>query len=239
MNTHIFKGRMASQQQSVPGFESFSDFWQTYVKLLQMSASKKRRGRAWAESEIGLRRGHLQGQPSSVFSLPRSRSLSNSEDEHMSKLSRLVNRFTGLSVLIAVFTWGFMAAMAFAWAFDDKPPFKMLDYTITSAPQGGTMLVFANVKRDLTRHCDATYSRRMVDSRKVIFTLEPDTTMSASAIGGMDLDDPDKLRFAVRVPYGVAPGPVEILTPLQYVCNPWHALRPITTTVRMRGEVLP
>ena len=156
----------------------------------------------------------------------------------MSKATKWLEQITGPLILISAITWGFMAAMGVYWAFDDSPPIKLTSYTVSPAYPGGTMLAVADVDRNLARNCDATYSRRFVDSRGAIHAIEPDTSMGANSIRALDARNPGKLIFTAPIPEWAPPGKGMIVTPMRYTCNPWHFWRPITFSLEMQAEVL-
>lgn len=156
----------------------------------------------------------------------------------MTKATQWVRNLLPVFLMVGCITWGGLAAIAAVWAFDDALPFKVLRYTATPTYPGGTMLVIADVERDLSRNCDAVYSRRFVDAAGAQHPVESDTTMGHSAIFAMDKRNPNKLIFPVPIPESAAPGMGLVVTPIQYVCNPWHWRRPITASIEMTGEVL-
>lgn len=135
-------------------------------------------------------------------------------------------------------TAAFMVAMTLVWSLDDKPPIRLDKYSVSPAFAGGSMLVVADVERDLSRKCNAVYSRRFVDSEGAIHAIEPDTSMGSNSIMAMDKRSPGKLIFMVPVPRGSPPGMGQIVTPLRYTCNPWHYRYPITLSLEMNAEVL-
>lgn len=157
----------------------------------------------------------------------------------MAKATSWIQHNTGLLLAICLLTWGGVGLTAAVWALDDDPPFRTLSYTVTPTVPGGSMIVIADVKRELHRDCTSTYSRRFVDSRGAIHALESDTTISAAGIRDMDKRSPGKLIFTVPVSYDTPPGKGLIITPISYNCNPWQSWRPLTMNLEMVGEVLP
>ena len=156
----------------------------------------------------------------------------------MLRATNWVRDNTGPLLLVCLLTWGGLGISALVWAMDDAPPIKLLGYSVTPVHPGGTMLVVADVKRDLTRNCTATFSRQFVDSRGALHAVESDTSVSASNIRAMDARNPNKLIFTVPTTWDTPPGKSLIITPLQYNCNPWHAMRPIALSLEMQAEVL-
>lgn len=156
----------------------------------------------------------------------------------MSKATAWAIRLAPLSIITIAMVASYMVAMALVWSMDKEPPFRLVNYSVTPAVPGSTMLVMANVERDLTRDCSATYSRRLVDSQGIMRSIDPDTTMGANAIRSMDKRSPNKLLFAVQVPWDTPAGPAQIITPLTYRCNPWHYRYPITMALEFDAMVL-
>ena len=141
-------------------------------------------------------------------------------------------------LLIAFGAWGAVALIVLAWALDTDPPFRLVGYTMGAGYAGGTAKIDADVKRDLARKCDVVYSRRLVDSQGYIYTIEPSTSVSAEALEQQDARSPDKLLYAIRIPLNASPGPAEILTPLEYSCNLWQKIRPITMVMVNMVEII-
>lgn len=156
----------------------------------------------------------------------------------MAKATQWVRDMTSVLFLICCLTWGGLGIVWVQWAFDNDPPIKMLNYSVVPVYPGGTTLAVADVTRDLSRNCDAVYSRHFVDSTGAIFPIESDTSMGSSAVQTMDKRNPGKLIFTAHIPERAAPGMGTLVTPLSYTCNPWHGLRPITMSLEMQAKVL-
>ena len=156
----------------------------------------------------------------------------------MSKATSWAIRLVPASIFVIAMCVAFMVAMVLVWSRDNEPPFLLHRYTVTPAYPGGTMLVVADVERNLSRQCEALYSRRFVDSSGAMHAIEPDTSMGVNSIKSMDRRSPGKLIFTVPISKDTPPGKGLIVTPLQYTCNPWHYRYPITMSLEMEAQVL-
>lgn len=233
-----YKHMTHSRRQSERPFESFSDFWMFCARWWQTKDSKKRLRRALANGATPANRGCSPLGLPQALSRPLSPQSKVSGGKRVSKATQWVRDMTSVLFLICCLTWGGLGIVGIAWMLDSEPPIKMLDYTVAPVYPGGTTVAVADVERNLSRKCDAVYSRRFVDSRGAIFPLESDTSMGASAIKSMDTRQPGKLIFAAEIPASAAPGKGMLITPLRYNCNPWHSMRPITMSLEMQAEVL-
>ena len=120
------------------------------------------------------------------------------------------------------------------WAVDRSSPFKLISYTTTSAPPGGSALVVAKVRRDLARDCSVVFSRHMFDASGARFDIVSGQFMSAYALRLMDALTPNELRLRVDVPASAAPGLAHVFSTLEYSCNPFHrAFAPIEVTMEL------
>lgn len=156
----------------------------------------------------------------------------------MSRFSQwAANSVFGLN-MFGVACMAIAAMWVLGWYLDSKPPLVMTGYTVSPAYPGGTMIAVLDVQRDLSRNCRAEYSRRFVDSAGALHSIESDTTMTATAIRKSEDRNPGKSIFAMVVPYGAAPGPGKIITPLKYYCNPWHNLYPLDVSLEVDALVL-
>ncbi len=153
----------------------------------------------------------------------------------MGKLTRGLERSIAVAwVLIAL-----SAAVVIYWAFDRSPPFVMLDYTAFNGRRGETVLVAANVDRNLERNCSVTFSRYLFDAKGVRSDLSGIQYMTASALAQMERDNPSKLLLSVKLPDNVQPGPAKLVTSLEYVCNPIQRIWPLDVLMEMNLVVLP
>lgn len=153
----------------------------------------------------------------------------------MSKLTHWLEKY----IIVGWLLIGFVFAIAAYWAMDRDPPFHMGSYTVFNAARGNTLFVNADVQRDISRGCTATFSRYIFDSKRVRHDLGGGAYMGAAGIAAMEHDAPGQLRIAVIVPPGAAIGRAQLITSIEYQCNPVHALWPIEVLLRMDIEVLP
>ena len=137
-------------------------------------------------------------------------------------------------VLIA----GSMASLSYM-VLDSSPPFKALGYTVNKPRAGELLRADVLVARDLGRECSVEFSRHLFDSRGTRWEVQPQTNMPSAAIRQLEDQAPGHLKLAIAVPSGMAPGPARLVTPLEYACNPWHAVRPIVVMMTIEFEVSP
>ena len=138
--------------------------------------------------------------------------------------------------------WALLIAslMGLGWMMSDTdPPFVMHGYAKGTVSPGQILRVDVSVTRDLTRRCSVTFSRHMFDSAGTRIDLVGTTQMTAQALEGLERENPGRLKMAVPIPSYVALGHARLVTPLSYVCNAWHGLRPIEITMEVDFEVVP
>ena len=153
----------------------------------------------------------------------------------MTNMTSLLERSAWLAWALIV-----LSMIGAAWMIaDTDPPFRMLSYESTPARPGGILRVDAVVQRALSRRCSVTFSRHLFDSEGTRIDISPAVVMTADALEGLDRAAPGQLRLAISIPAHTLPGPARLVTPLQYQCNAWHAIRPIETTIVMVVEISP
>ncbi len=124
------------------------------------------------------------------------------------------------------------------WAADRHPPFELLSYSADPVQPGETFLIRAHVRRDLHRMCGVKYTRLFFDSRGARYELTDNTQfMNAEALYKMNKINPGRLTVADTVPPHAARGPAQIMTVLDYTCNPVHQVYPISVVLVMDLEV--
>lgn len=139
-----------------------------------------------------------------------------------------------------------LAALVFAWNLADRePPFSVLSHDPVPVRAGKWNEIDVPVWRDLSRHCDATLSRFIIDSAGNGFEMSSDRTVTDQFIRTIEQTNPGRLRIALLLPpprtsqtHGIASGPARLVTVLAYACNPSHSIWPIkvTATIWMRVE---
>lgn len=113
------------------------------------------------------------------------------------------------------------------WAFDRHPPFGILSTTSAEAEAGETIVLRAEVRRDLDRRCSAHFSRAVIDSRGTRFDFEGEQFATAGTIALIDERTPGVMLIALTVPAFAHPGPATLVSTLRYHCNPLHLVAPI------------
>ena len=126
-----------------------------------------------------------------------------------------------------------------AWSVDRRIPFRMISYVANPTLPGDTLIVRANVQRDLQRRCSVTYSRMFHDASGARFDITPGVQMmTADALDDLNRRTPDTLILSVTVPPKAAPGKGALISVLDYVCNPTHQLYPVSMLMTIDVEVL-
>lgn len=126
------------------------------------------------------------------------------------------------------------------WSLDRSPPFALLSAQVNSPRPGGILYVDARVRRDLDRECSVEFSRYLFDRNGSRHEAGGPQLMTPQAIRAMDAAAPGILRVTMQIPIGFPPGPAEMVTVLQYRCNPIQDLfRPIGVQMTIPLEVLP
>jgi hypothetical protein len=138
-------------------------------------------------------------------------------------------------------------AIVVLWGMLDRtPPVALLSVEPASARAGEVITIRANIKRDLSRDCDAEFSRYIfglttgsfpqpVQTRFVLGTQ----TASSDMIRMMDKAWPGGLIVSERVPFELIPGPARLIADITYRCNKGHSLVPITVNMALPFTVLP
>jgi hypothetical protein len=125
------------------------------------------------------------------------------------------------------------------WAADRDPPFEILSSTPAQVRAGSSALLTGKTRRDLNRHCNAQFQRSLVTKDGYRLDLEGTQYASAERIAEFEATSPGEIRVVVDVPAWLQPGRAEVVTWLQYQCNPLHRWWPIHVTTRLPLEVIP
>jgi hypothetical protein len=127
-------------------------------------------------------------------------------------------------------------------ALDREEPFTMLPHDRITVKAGQYAAIDVPVRRDLSRHCDATLDRYLYDSSEHRSVLDTDAFLSDATIREQEALAPGRLKIRIPIPPikspeyrgGVNPGPARMMSEVSYSCSKGHRLWPIT----MRTEVL-
>lgn len=130
-------------------------------------------------------------------------------------------------------------SLAAVWAIDNRPPFRLESYEPVSAKRGEIAKISAKVERDLRRECSVKFTRYLFDSAGYRYELGQPQELSVTGLRQVAALSPDELRVSVLIPERMATGTALYMTDLQYVCNPFHVIRPVSMTMEIRIEVLP
>lgn len=150
-----------------------------------------------------------------------------------------VNHVSGILLTLGALLLFFVGGQVLLWGLDRRVPFEMVGYTVNPALAGDTVIVRAQVRRDLARRCSVTYSRVFFDSAGSRFDLTTGAQMmNADALDDLNRRTPDSLVISVTVPPKAAPGKGALVTALDYVCNPVHQMYPVPMLLTMDVEVL-
>lgn len=161
-------------------------------------------------------------------------------------LAGWINEAAIQTVSIAQVCLAAMALVVLWGVLDRTPPATLISVEPASARAGEIVTIRANIKRDLSRECDAEFSRYIfgmtagnfpqpVEARFVLGTQ----TASADMIRMMDRTWPDGLIVSERIPFELLPGPARLIADITYRCNKGHSLWPVTVNMNLPFTVLP
>ena len=156
--------------------------------------------------------------------------------ERLNDILRPFQIVARVSIYIAV-------AMVAFLALDREPPFVIPSLHPVTVKAGEWAMIDVPVQRDLSRHCDATYSRYLFDSSGARFDLSAQQEASDAMIREMDAAAPGRLHLKVLIPdagpKGMELGPAYLVTSLSYACNAVHSLWPIKVKTVIPLQVVP
>lgn len=158
--------------------------------------------------------------------------------ERPMEIARAVNQAVVASEWIARLILLCAAVLVLYYAADREPPFAVTSSLPAEAAAGDNITIHARVQRDVSRNCNAEFSRYIYDSAGVRFDLGS-SQASAQAIAQMERRSPGMLMISFRVPPTAASGPASLQTVLRYRCNRVHHWMPIEVTTDMPFTVLP
>lgn len=161
-------------------------------------------------------------------------------------LAHWINEAAIQTVSVAQVILATASVIIIAGMLDRTPPATLIMVEPASARAGEIVTIRAKIKRDLTRECDAEFSRYIfgmtagnfpqpVEARFVLGTQ----TASADMIRMMDATWPDGLIVSERLPFELMPGPARLIADITYRCNKGHSLWPITVNMTLPFTVLP
>lgn len=153
----------------------------------------------------------------------------------MAKITHWMQRYI-------IVSWAIIAAAALVagyWALDRTPPFVLNSYTVFNASAGQTAFINAVVERNTGRNCNVTFTRYLIDAQRIRHDIGGTQYMTSAALHQMERDMPDSLRLAVKLPADMPTGPANLVTALEYRCNPVHGVYPMDVLLEMALEVLP
>jgi hypothetical protein len=126
-----------------------------------------------------------------------------------------------------------------AWSLDRDPPIRLIGYSVERPVHpGGPLRITLAVQRDLSRQCDVTISRHLVDGRGFRYYL-PQIAMDASAIEALERSSKDENRILLQMPDDAAPGRAQYVSALSYACNPVHRLWPVPFVYEIPFDLTP
>lgn len=149
----------------------------------------------------------------------------------------------GLAVVRTVqWTFAGLAALGVAqiaaWALDRTPSFQLVHVFPAIAVPGQSVVLTMEVRRDVARHCSVSFNRWIYDGKNVRIDLEGRQQMSAAAIENLDARAPRLLTVSVPIPTSAFPGEAELVSDLDYVCNPLQVWWPINVVMRAPFEIV-
>lgn len=153
-----------------------------------------------------------------------------------------MNRLLRAAVRIVQWTFAGFAlagvAQIVVWALDRRPPFEVVSYEPAIAVPGQSVALTLVVRRDARRDCAVTWTRWIYDGRNVRIDLEGQQQMSAASVAQLELRSPGRLTLWVPIPSSAFPGGAELVTDLDYACNPIQHLWPINVVTRVPFEIV-
>lgn len=161
-------------------------------------------------------------------------------------IASLVNEAAIQTVAVAQVILATAAAILVMGMLDRTPPATLVSVEPAGARAGEVVTIRARVNRDLSRDCDAEFSRYIfgmtagqfpqpVEARFVLGTQ----TASADMIRMMDKTWPGGLVVSERVPLELVPGPARLIADITYRCNKGHILAPVLVSMTLPFTVLP
>lgn len=152
----------------------------------------------------------------------------------------ILNRVCTVIVVVGFLLFTAFATQIGIWLADRDAPFVMLNYEPVTGRPGDTVVMRADVKRDLGRRCSVLFSRSFWDAKGARTELtEGAQLMNGTALTELDRRQPGYLLFSVDIPKQAASGVGTVLTVLDYQCNPVHQVYPISIILKMDLEVKP
>jgi hypothetical protein len=131
-------------------------------------------------------------------------------------------------------------------ALDRRAPFAVLPHEPVLVQAGHWSSISVPVYRDLSRRCDASYSRFLFDSANSRVDLSSGF-VPWEQIQAMDDRTPGRLLITIPVPPieapgvkgGIKPGPGRLASDLEYVCNKGHVLFPVKVHTDILLDIQP
>lgn len=129
--------------------------------------------------------------------------------------------------------------LAAYWAADRTPPLVVRGQVgAISVERGSVAQIELSVQRNVRRNCSVSYHRHLYDADGFRFDLPGSPSgMNAEAIAALERSHPGRLLLLVPIPRKAAPGPVRLVTSMQFVCNPLHYLWPIPMLVEVPLQI--
>lgn len=154
----------------------------------------------------------------------------------MSRATTIVEKLMWLWVVTLMIS----GAQLFVWWVDRVPPFELLSYTAPPVHAGGELRIDGTVRRDVDRGCSLVGSRHMLDAKGTRYEVSGVATMTAQSLRRLDRAAPGELHLAIMTEPSMAAGPAQLVTVMQYACNPLQELIwPIDVEMAIDFEVLP
>lgn len=133
----------------------------------------------------------------------------------------------------------FLCALILLWYTADREvPYHVVSVEPAFGRAGERIVIHAAVQRDMTRRCDLTLSRQIIDAHGVGHSSDSDY-LSADVRAEMERRTPGEAHIAFTIPSNAAPGPAVLYTSREYRCNKVHHVWPITLVTAMPFTVLP
>jgi hypothetical protein len=151
----------------------------------------------------------------------------------------MISEWLARSLIIAQGTILLMLGI-FVWQISDRaPPFEIMPHAPIQVRAGEWAELRVPVKRDLSRHCDATLDRYIFDANNKRFDIGSNLAFSDAMIRRLESQTPGELLMVLQMPPAISPGPARLVSALDYRCNKAHQLWPISIQHDIHLDIVP
>jgi hypothetical protein len=141
---------------------------------------------------------------------------------YAARRKKQLNMFSKMDAL----AFGLVAVVfgpAIWWMADRSPPIELVEYSVFPPKVKPGETVYRVIKLNRLRRCEVEPQTILIDGGRVRWVFEDRTISIPGPLG------PDEYKRPVVVPLQALPGPSELRTTTEFVCNPIHRIWPIKT----------